>query len=121
MTVELGQSARTIERVAPLPKVTWALACIALVTAILYWRRPDAFYNPQLWAEDGSFFFTEAFLRGLALTGRPYAGYHHLMAQIVAYLGTLLPPEYFSRSCLLSLWSIKNPVFCPVVQSILNL
>jgi len=70
------------------------LACVALTTGVLYWRRPDAFYNPQLWAEDGSRFFTEAFGWGAKTFFLPYAGYFHLMARGVAWIGIWLPTQY---------------------------
>ncbi len=70
------------------------LMCIAGLTASLYWRRPDAFYNPQLWAEDGAIFFPDAFFQGLKSLVIPYAGYFHILARFVAWLGSLLPVRY---------------------------
>ncbi|NLG28276.1 MAG: hypothetical protein GX557_10220 [Chloroflexi bacterium] len=74
-----------------MPSPALLLLCLALVTAILYWRRPDAFYNPQLWAEDGSRFFTGVNFHGLETLVTPYAGYYHTYARLVALAGALVP------------------------------
>jgi len=70
------------------------LLCIAAVTAVLYWRRPDAFNNPQFWAEDGSEFFTDIFRLGARSLVLPMAGYFHIAARLVAWLGSFLPVRY---------------------------
>lgn len=62
----------------------WVL-CGVLIC--LFFRRPDAFINPQFWAEDGTVFFKQSFdQRPLFFT--PYQGYLHLIPRIVAYLST---------------------------------
>ncbi|MBN2006793.1 MAG: hypothetical protein JXA21_25790 [Anaerolineae bacterium] len=72
----------------------WWLACIVGITLVLYWRRPDAFYNPQLWAEDGEVFFTQAFFEGIKPMVKPYRGYFHALGRVVAWIGSWLPVRY---------------------------
>jgi len=72
----------------------WCFACVVAVTAILYWRRPDAFYNPQFWAEDGSRFFTGAFFIGARSLVIPLAGFFHTLARLVAWIGSWIPVRY---------------------------
>ena len=73
-------------RVQPTRSATifYWLACVSTITTILYWRRPDAFYNPQLWAEDGSRFFSNPFFFGAQTLWMPFAGYYHTLARLVA-------------------------------------
>lgn len=94
----------------------WAL-CVVALTAILYWRRPDAFYNPQLWAEDGSFFLTQAQFSGGRSVFLPYAGYYHLLARLVAWAGLAVPnkyiPHWYSFAAWLALVGLVTYLFSP--------
>lgn len=74
----------------PYPILQTAALCVA-ATAILLLRRPDQFTNPQLWAEDGIFFFQarEFGLRALTLE---LAGYFHLAPRLIAALSAALDP-----------------------------
>src|SRR5262245_13404602 len=83
-------------RVQPTRSATvfYWLACVSTITTILYWRRPDAFYNPQLWAEDGSRFFSNPFFFGAQTLWMPFAGYYHTLARLVALIGYQLPIRF---------------------------
>jgi hypothetical protein len=75
--------------------IAWWGACIILMTAGLYWRRPDAFYNPQLWGEDATRFFSGVNLASVAETlVTPFSGYYHTLARLVAALGVWIPATY---------------------------
>jgi hypothetical protein len=63
------------------------VACIV----VLVLRRPDLVAHPQFNAEDGVIFFREQLLLGIASLWQPYAGYHHLLARLVALAGAGLP------------------------------
>jgi hypothetical protein len=68
------------------------LGTTAVLFVLLILRRPDAFLNPQLWAEDGVIFFKEQLVYGFwqsVLT--PHADYLHLVPRLTAALGSLLP------------------------------
>ncbi len=80
------------------------LACIAALTAVLYWRRPDAFYNPQLWAEDGNLLVTGMQFRGLGGVLIPYAGYFHTAAKLVALLANTAAPVDVPRAYAFASW-----------------
>lgn len=82
------------------------IACILMVTAILYWRRPDAFSNPQLWAEDGNIFFTDAFFKGARALFLPYSGYYHTLARVAALIGRLFPVRYVPYWYAFSSWLV---------------
>ena len=82
------------------------LVCSILVTVILYWRHPDAFYNPQLWAEDGTRFFSNAFLQGSQSLVMPFAGYFHTLARFVAWLVSWLPADEAPRWYALASWAL---------------
>lgn len=66
---------------------------LAAVLAIFVGRRPDAFFNPQFWAED-FVFLVDAQNDGLATFFRPMAGYLHLLPRTIAYLGHFLDPAW---------------------------
>ena len=63
------------------------LAC----AAVLFARRPDLLATPQLYAEDGVIFFREAAVNGVASLFDPYAGYHHLVARLIALIALPFP------------------------------
>lgn len=61
--------------------------------AILALRRPDQITNPQLWAEDGIFFFQAREMGAHALFTE-LAGYSQLAPRLVAALAQLLDPRW---------------------------
>lgn len=86
----------------------WATA--AFVLAGLFYRAPDVFDHPQLWAEDGSVFFQDAWTQGLRSIVLPYAGYLHLAPRLVALsaepFGAVAAPSlYATAAVLLTLWA----------------
>ncbi len=89
-------------------QTSWPLyvACVVAVTSLLYWRRPDAFYNPQLWAEDGTRFFSGAFFGGVRSLIVPFAGYYHTLARLIALAGRLVPIRYVPHWYYLASWSV---------------
>ena len=62
------------------------------VLAGLFVLRPDAFLNPQFWAEDGRIFFKQSLEGGLGLMVS-YAGYLHAIPRLGAWLASLAPLE----------------------------
>lgn len=82
------------ERKTASASLIWCFFCFVAVTAILFWRRPDAFSNPQFWAEDGNTFFVEALYQGSKSITIPYAGYYHLVARLIAFAGSFMPMLY---------------------------
>lgn len=64
----------------------------ALCVAALLLKSPDAFGNPQFWAEDGAVFFQQQQPAGGAAAWlQPYAGYLHVLPRLVAWLATFVP------------------------------
>ncbi len=74
----------------------WLIGTALVGVAIIYLRRPDAIANPQFWAEDGRFWYAQAYndgpWRSLFLA---YAGSLQLAMRLVASL-TLLAPLKFA-------------------------
>ncbi len=71
-----------------------ALAVLAGVAVLLWWRRPDALALPQFWAEDAAVFFRQARELGWRALLEPYAGYFHLVPRLVAAGANLLDPAH---------------------------
>ncbi|MCX6952050.1 MAG: hypothetical protein NTV51_07770 [Verrucomicrobia bacterium] len=69
----------------------WLL--LLLCAGVLVARRPDAFYRPQLWAEDG-IFFHQAYELGYHAFFAELAGYFHLVPRIVAALAVAVDPHW---------------------------
>ena len=61
--------------------------CAALVVS----RRPDAFFHPQFFAEDGTIFYPEAYMSGLAALFHPLNGYYQTLPRVAAAISLLLP------------------------------
>lgn len=111
-----GLRARTSEHTRvtmPRPRWTHKLslpASLFVVTAVLYWRRPDAFLEPQFWAEDGAIFFRQAYLEGARAIGLTYSGYYHLVPRLVAWFAEVAPyrfaPAIYNLAGLGSMWAV---------------
>src|SRR5436190_10304758 len=79
----------SVARFAIRPPVSLTLVVCG---AILCARRPDAFHNPQLWAEDGVF-LAEAYERGGGkVLFQEFAGYLHFVPRLVAWLAMQVDP-----------------------------
>jgi hypothetical protein len=75
---------------------TTSLRWIGLLSVVLLlWvRKPDAFHNPQFWAEDGFIFFSQQVQLGARAHLEPYAGYFNAVPRLVASVADLLPYRY---------------------------
>lgn len=66
--------------------IVFAIAFLAVCS-----RRPDAILNPQFWAEDGAFFYRDAYQLGLHSLFLTYGGYFHTVPRLVALITQILP------------------------------
>jgi hypothetical protein len=58
---------------------------------LVFLRRPDALLNAQFYAEDGTFFYADAYHFGWHSLLLPYGGYLHTPLRLVGLLATLVP------------------------------
>ncbi|MET0445020.1 MAG: hypothetical protein ABW151_10645 [Pseudorhodoplanes sp.] len=92
------------------------IATLLVVLAILYWRTPITFTNPQFWAEDG-IFYAFAMNDGWASLGKIIAGYltviQLLVAVLVSYFDPVWAPTLFNYTAvaltLLCAWIVTSP------------
>jgi hypothetical protein len=98
-----------------------------VAVAIIVLRRPDAFLNPQFWAEDGKIFYQDAYNRGiLTALFLPYAGYLDGFGRLIASFSQLFPlswaPLLFNLSVvlirLLTVGLIVSPRFFGLVPDL---
>lgn len=89
-----------------------------LAVALLLWiRKPDAFHNPQFWAEDGFIFFSQQVQLGARAHLEPYAGYFNAVPRLLAALAGLLPyrhaPAAYNAAALIValalVWKLYSP------------
>src|SRR6266481_9192919 len=66
-------------------------AYFAVSFLILFSRRPDAILNPQFYAEDGTYWYADAYHFGLRCLFMPEAGYLHTVPRLVALFTLLFP------------------------------
>jgi hypothetical protein len=82
------------------------IGTVAAVILILVLRGPDRIVHAQLWAEDGSVFFQDAYNLGFweSIT-KTYRGYYHVLPRILAEFAMLLRldlvPTFFALSSLI--------------------
>lgn len=74
----------------PRPLPVPLLVLFALIVLIA--RRPDAFFNPQFWAEDAVLFHVQAETLGARSLLEPAMGYHHAIPRLVALVTVRLVP-----------------------------
>jgi len=71
--------------------IWFQLAVFATAFLIIFSRRPDALLNPQFFAEDGAFFYRDAYQLGLHSLLLTYGGYLHVLLRLTALLTLLFP------------------------------
>lgn len=69
----------------------WPLPLIFFSVTILYFRRPDAFLLPQLWAEDGLHWMVPALNSPFSSIFDPYAGSLQLAMMLAGLIASFLP------------------------------
>jgi hypothetical protein len=77
----------------PSVAVGWKrLAVLWLVAALLLaFKSPDAWVNPQFWAEDGTIFFASQYREAWPQVLLTHAGYLHATPRLVAWFASIFP------------------------------
>src|SRR5262245_40181948 len=85
---------------------------------IIVWRRPQAIFLPQFWAEDGRVWYAEAYNYGIiySLTDSE-AGYFQTISRLVALFAQAFPLEYAPLIFNLSAISIHALIAVFIVSS----
>ena len=81
-----GEAERSFER-----KLLLHAAIFVGAFLLIFLRRPDALLNAQFYAEDGTFFFADAYQFGWHSLLQPYGGYLHTPSRFVGLLANLFP------------------------------
>jgi hypothetical protein len=70
----------------------WQIVVMSAAIALIFSRQPDALLHPQFFAEDGKFWFADAYNDGWATSVlRPLNGYFQTLPRLAAALSLLLP------------------------------
>jgi hypothetical protein len=72
-------------------KLRFHLVIFVTAFLIVCSRRPDAVLNPQFYAEEGTFFYRDAYQLGLHSLLLTYGGYYHTTLRLVALFVQLFP------------------------------
>jgi hypothetical protein len=99
------------------PSRAMVLTCVLLAcVAILFFRKSDAFTRPQLWAEDGATFFSDARNEGWRSLLKPYRGSLYLAQRLVSLAGNWVPvryvPHFYNLAALLATLGVVTFVLC---------
>jgi hypothetical protein len=86
----------------------WYFLCpfiFAVSALIIISRRPDSYFNPQFWAEDGAVWYADAYNHGVIYSlVTPEAGYFQLFSRLVGILSQVLPlakaPLFFNLTAI---------------------
>ena len=75
------------------------------LSVIIISRRPDSYFNPQFWAEDGAVWYADAYNHGVIYSlVTPEAGYFQLFSRLVGILSQVLPlakaPLFFNLTAI---------------------
>jgi hypothetical protein len=81
---------------SPGPSLSWLRTwhVVLVCAAILFYRRPDAFLNPQFFYEDGKEFFKNAHQLGIGSFVVSWTNYLHTASRLVAWLTDLVTVRY---------------------------
>src|SRR6516225_449539 len=58
---------------------------------ILFSRRPDALLNPQFYAEDGTYWYVNAYEAGFRCLLMPNGGYLNTLSRLIGLIALLVP------------------------------
>jgi hypothetical protein len=88
-----------------------------LALVLLFIRAPDAFVNPQFWAEDGPMFWQQQATIGWRVLFDPYAGYPlfapRLVALAASFFDPALAPKLFAWGAIaITVWSAATAATC---------
>lgn len=76
------------------------LGVLVVVALLALCRRPETLFQAQFWAEDGKYWYAQAYNNGLSTLFEPYAGYFVIVYRLVAYMALALPlhlaPHFFN-------------------------
>jgi hypothetical protein len=72
-------------------KIAFHIAVFLTALLIAFSRRPDAILNAQFWAEDGKYWYADAYHFGLRCLLMPEAGYLHTLPRLIALFTLLFP------------------------------
>ncbi len=73
----------------------WQLVVFILILIALFTRRPDLFLHPQFYAEDGKYWYAQAYNLGWARALlQPLGGYLNTLPRLIAALTLLLPLRF---------------------------
>ena len=101
----------------PVPTFAAPLVSGFLAFALLYLRAPDAFINPQFWAEDGAAFWQHQARFGWPVLFDPYLGYMlfapRLVALAASFFDPALAPRLFAAGAIaITVWSAATAATC---------
>ncbi len=84
--------------------VAGLVAVAAVLAAVIVARNPEAFRHAQFWAEDGWFWYPNAYDEGLGSLLTPLTGYFQTLPRLVALASLAVPlawaPTVFALACL---------------------
>ena len=72
-------------------KIAFHIAVFLIAFLILFSRRPDALLNAQFYAEDGTFWYADAYNHSWHCLFMPEAGYLHTVPRLVALFSLIFP------------------------------
>jgi hypothetical protein len=80
----------------------WVLVNFMTCLFLLFLRSWCRLMSPDLWAEDGNLFFTDAYELEINSLIQPYAGYYHTLPRLLAYAFSFLPISIYPQLIFLS-------------------
>lgn len=71
----------------------WKVIGLSIVIAVIavIARRPSSVFHAQFWAEDGTFWFANAYNNGISALFVPHTGYFQTISRLGGWIATMLP------------------------------
>src|SRR5215467_13455372 len=76
---------------APGGRIVFHASVFVASLLILFSRRPDALLNPQFYAEDGTYWYLDAYRFGFGCLLMPNGGYLNTLSRFIGLLALLVP------------------------------
>ncbi|WP_152540959.1 hypothetical protein [Luteimonas huabeiensis] len=94
-----------------------AALLLALVVVVLYFRRPDQFFSPYIWVEDGTVSLKQYLEHGWRYLGEPVAGYLILPSKLIQLAALWISGLYYPELAMIGTIVFTWLVLCCIAYA----
>jgi len=86
-----AEAASSEDSRARIKRIAFHVAVFVVAFLVLFWRRPDALLHAQFYAEDGKYWYADAYRLGFRCLSLPLDGYLNTVSRLIGLFALLFP------------------------------